>query len=676
MDEKNRGNACFTSGDTDGALALYSAGIERVVSLGEHVTSSDRNALPVLFSNRAKMHLDAGRTQEALQDAEAAVALDSLWGKAFCRRGQARAASSQFAAAIVDFKMAVKLDPSLKDELQSAIKSARVKRGTKKVGESIHFVPNEALRQQIAAQRRLCALYVYRFHVPSKGPGSPPKLIEFAASILHSAAKIEIKRQFHLAATTGDPGAVYSLYSALFEGARYIETEGESFQISSDAIKQQITEEFGVEPSKEHARKLSARDSSRRNQCADAPVTSNPPLFVMLESQESGRKLFPGGPEWLKNPERFYHALMASSSVKKGRKNFPFDAFTTLGTNVTSQRNLDKGMYLLQDAYKLCRTEPMTIAHHIELFLRSGQRVTTREPLESLVTYDDIYNADTTGIDWHVEQDQNLLSALQWPVRVCEYCAAPLLMASPAECICGEPYCSDECHAADWSAHQSTCSLVVETLGPSLELTESYWALVLNGSLPSPIPGRVDFVQQFKDGVAEGALSEDDELQFYYDCERTHYAEVVGVLQDHYRQAHSAAILPASGDDAIEDSDDDEPAQHAPVKNQTPEEKALLQLLYEILVQRLQMSTPLTTDSLQRLLFKQSMLTVYKAMSDANPVLGSMSKSPDFKDAEKNIARRIEEVKKQQARTPARHHSGPIVATAGRMDLRQMFYNF
>ncbi|CUG06229.1 Hypothetical protein, putative, partial [Bodo saltans] len=564
------------------------------------------------------------------------------------------------------------------EEVRTAIQETRSKKKSERNAAgnaaAAPFVPSDALRQQISAQRRLCALYVYRFEVPSKGPGSPPKLIEFAASILHSAAKIEIKRQFQTASTTGNPEAVYHLFHALCSGARFIETEGKSFKISADAIKQQLTEEFGFEPSRGHLKR--DKQASLRGKCADVPVTSNPPLFVMLESQQRGRKLFPGGPEWLNDPKRFYNALIGANGSGGGKRNksFPYEAFTVLLTNVKSQRNLDKSMYLLQDIYKLRRDEPMTIAQHKELYLQSGQRVVTREPLHVQVTYDEIFNAATNGLDWEVMPDQELLDTLAWPVRECEFCAAPLLMASPAECICGEPYCSDECHAADWSDHQSSCSAVTETLGSSLELTESYWALVLNGSLPSPIPGRVDFVQQFRQGVTEGALRDCDELQFYYDNERTHYAEVVGMLQENYRQAHNErASASVSDDDDDDENDDDSDGGTLPQK--TPEEKALAMLFYEVLVQRLQMSTPLPQDSLQRLLFKQAMLSVYKAMSDANPVLSKMSAGPSFKDAEKNINRRIDEEKKKE-QPQVRHQAGPVATAAGRMDMRQMFYNF
>jgi tetratricopeptide (TPR) repeat protein len=95
-----------------------------------------------LFTNRSAAYLASGLYEQALWDAESAVALDNAWSKAYYRLGCAHSALNQWHNAVNAFKKAAELDPTSVD-----IKG-RLKTATKRVTDS------DAARRALAASER------------------------------------------------------------------------------------------------------------------------------------------------------------------------------------------------------------------------------------------------------------------------------------------------------------------------------------------------------------------------------------------------------------------------------------------------------------------------------------------------------------------------------------------
>ncbi|GBG31337.1 Kelch domain-containing protein 1 [Hondaea fermentalgiana] len=102
-DLRNKGNRKYVSGELDAAHELYAKGIE--------ADGSDAR----LFGNRSAVRLALDDPQGALQDALAAVRLDSQWGKAYYREAMALIALERYQEAVAPLQSAVELASSEKE---------------------------------------------------------------------------------------------------------------------------------------------------------------------------------------------------------------------------------------------------------------------------------------------------------------------------------------------------------------------------------------------------------------------------------------------------------------------------------------------------------------------------------------------------------------------------------
>ena len=99
---KEAGNKLFSEGRYPAAIASYTAALEIAPSAA-------------LFCNRAFAHLKCENYGSAMADADAALALDGSFVKAYYRRASAKLALAKYKAARVDFKQVVRLRPADKD---------------------------------------------------------------------------------------------------------------------------------------------------------------------------------------------------------------------------------------------------------------------------------------------------------------------------------------------------------------------------------------------------------------------------------------------------------------------------------------------------------------------------------------------------------------------------------
>ena len=98
------GNECFKAGDYQRAALRYS------LALRLFERAAPQRA--ALLSNRSAAHAKLGRWEQALEDAESAVKLDSMNAKFWCRKGAALVGLGQAGEAVKMYKHAQQVDPS------------------------------------------------------------------------------------------------------------------------------------------------------------------------------------------------------------------------------------------------------------------------------------------------------------------------------------------------------------------------------------------------------------------------------------------------------------------------------------------------------------------------------------------------------------------------------------
>lgn len=109
---KAEGNKAMSGKDYGAAIAAYTKAIKL------DATS------PVYFSNRAAAYSQAGAHDRAVEDAEAALALDSKFSKAYSRMGHALFSLGKYQDAAEAYQKGVELDPSSK-VMQAGLETAK-----------------------------------------------------------------------------------------------------------------------------------------------------------------------------------------------------------------------------------------------------------------------------------------------------------------------------------------------------------------------------------------------------------------------------------------------------------------------------------------------------------------------------------------------------------------------
>jgi len=132
---KTRGNAAFKVRQLPTAVTLYSKALEH-----------DPKA-HAIFGNRSMSQLAMGKFEEALEDADAAIAISEEWAKGHFRRAKALTALDRHAAALGAIRRAVELAPDdkslKKEEAACATKAAEAKEAAKKAKEAKDAEPEK-----------------------------------------------------------------------------------------------------------------------------------------------------------------------------------------------------------------------------------------------------------------------------------------------------------------------------------------------------------------------------------------------------------------------------------------------------------------------------------------------------------------------------------------------------
>ena len=567
MEEKAKGNTYFLKGMLVQAEEWFTAGIERLAREGDRAPEEDKQAVHLLHANRSKVRLDQGKVELAFEDGVKAIELNPTFGKAYARRGMALFEMDRLNEAVVDLEYACKLDPTLNDGLTEIIAKAKGETG---------WQPSDALKKQRELQRSKGACYVFRHQVPEREILQP---VDETCSM--PAQREQIKRTFKEVYRSGDRHNAYLLYDALCYTT--FEVDGRRFKVTANAVRDQLQKELGFDPSQRPEQKKLDHDY----------IKHRPTLYTSFSIEKEGRKLYPGHPGWLDSPDKFFEVLSRERPGTYSRS-----TFNDILENVRGQRNSDHRMQCLETAYNGRKHDLLTVQEHVDLHRQAGLAAMTNAPRDKKVSYSGILKHE---ISWETG-DAGIAPTVKPPPTTCDYCGERIEDEDPAECICGMPYCSDECHKMDWNqGHAQTCQLIEKAQHGGLNITTEYWQLVAKGALP--LRGRPDFEELWRQ-KSKGKYDRDAELEFYLEHERKYLAEKVGSLQDTWKQAEAAKP-----------------------RDQMAVDEAFIALLSEFYLQRLRMSTPLKSDSLARLGFKHTMCQVYINMAQAMPFLREGGKS-------------------------------------------------
>ena len=117
--EKELGNNCFKAKDLAGAVRHYSRGLDLL-------PADDSEERHLILCNRALVLLQQDKTAEAESDCSEAIKANATWGKAWHRRGIAKAKVGRLDEALEDLEQALKLEPNSKSTIDE-IKNVRNK---------------------------------------------------------------------------------------------------------------------------------------------------------------------------------------------------------------------------------------------------------------------------------------------------------------------------------------------------------------------------------------------------------------------------------------------------------------------------------------------------------------------------------------------------------------------
>jgi len=150
---KEEGNNSFTSGNYQEALEKYT------LALSEDNDLDAYNA--TLYANRAAALKNLGRYQEAIQDLNFSISLDSNYMKAYIRRAQCYCSIEKYDEAINDYEFVLKREPT--NEIKVALRETKhlLKLSKRKNYYKILDVPKIATEYEIKKAYRLLALKIH-----------------------------------------------------------------------------------------------------------------------------------------------------------------------------------------------------------------------------------------------------------------------------------------------------------------------------------------------------------------------------------------------------------------------------------------------------------------------------------------------------------------------------------
>lgn len=200
----------------------------------------------------------------------------------------------------------------------------------------------------------------------------------------------------------------------------------------------------------------------------DCRISVRPTLEECVETwnQRNRSPFYPCAPPWVRNPDKFIKSL----NIPGGGM---FDIVTA---NIGRQRRLDTRWRPLQKyGYPNGKgNELLPLSEHKKILEKFGWCLPSCTPAnekEKKTLQQVVSGGYELMKDWKPSAEVAGLP----DVFECDHCHRAIHLASPPECICGEIYCSVQCHNEAWKDHREICETVQENALLDCTLTRDCW---------------------------------------------------------------------------------------------------------------------------------------------------------------------------------------------------------
>ena len=127
---KAKGSDAWSKGDYQGSITHFTSAIElsSTVTASSSSSSSGKDFLKVLYSNRSAAYLKLNKVTEALRDSNKCIEIDSTWSKGYTRKGDALFSSKQYTEAYNAYNAGLRISPNdstLTEKSEQAMRAIR-----------------------------------------------------------------------------------------------------------------------------------------------------------------------------------------------------------------------------------------------------------------------------------------------------------------------------------------------------------------------------------------------------------------------------------------------------------------------------------------------------------------------------------------------------------------------
>ncbi len=128
MSSEDKAQAAKTEGTKAWQSGNYPRAIQHFSEAIDHTSSSNKELLKILYSNRSAAWLKVNKASEALSDGEKCVSLDNQWTKGYTRKGDALYALKRYTDAYNAYNAGLRVDANdstLKEKAEQAMRAIR-----------------------------------------------------------------------------------------------------------------------------------------------------------------------------------------------------------------------------------------------------------------------------------------------------------------------------------------------------------------------------------------------------------------------------------------------------------------------------------------------------------------------------------------------------------------------
>ena len=128
---KAKGSDAWSKGDYQGSITHFTSAIElssTVTASSSSSSSTGKDFLKVLYSNRSAAYLKLNKVTEALRDSNKCIEIDSTWSKGYTRKGDALFSSKQYTEAYNAYNAGLRISPNdstLTEKSEQAMRAIR-----------------------------------------------------------------------------------------------------------------------------------------------------------------------------------------------------------------------------------------------------------------------------------------------------------------------------------------------------------------------------------------------------------------------------------------------------------------------------------------------------------------------------------------------------------------------